>query len=88
MRKTAKCFWLYAGSMVLAGVAFFLLERFDAGKAWSLTLYLCPGLGGTGGLADIQRERPASSSGLFCADRFLYGLPIGLTLCIVIPLMV
>lgn len=89
MRKTTKCFWLYAGSVVLAGITCYLLARFHAGEAWSLTLLPACVLAWAG-LAvwrDIQRERPARSSELFYADRFLYGLPIGLTLCILVPLM-
>lgn len=89
MKKPTKCFWLYVGSVVLAGVTFCLLARFDAGEIWSLSLLPACVLAWAG-LAvwrDIRKEQTARSSRLFCADRFLYGLPIGLTLCIVVPLM-
>lgn len=89
MKKTAKCFWLYASSVTLAGITFFLLARFDAGEIWSLTLLPACVLAWAGLVVwrNIRKEQTAKFSKLLYADRFLYGLSIGLTLCIVVPLM-
>ena len=90
MKDSRKAFWLYLAALILTLVLFWTYISFDLrSKWWSLLLLIPCGLSWTGLKIweRIPKEEQPRHSELLHLWKILYGLPIALTLGIILTIL-